>query len=73
MKINDINFSNFVVDKHLRADSKFHNFYNERGWNIFNVPDDEKIRLGEFYMKSIERKKWKKGKRTKVFQQGKSI
>ncbi|MDU1265478.1 MAG: hypothetical protein E6970_06635 [Peptostreptococcus sp.] len=61
MKINDINFSNFIVDKHLRIDSKFHNFYNERGWNIFNVPNDEKIRLGEILYEEYKKKEMEEG------------
>lgn len=61
MKKNDINFSNFIADKHLRIDSKFHNFYIERGWNIFNVSDGEKIRLGEILYEEYKKKEMVEG------------
>ena len=47
MKITNIKFNDFIVDKHLRIDSKFHNFYSEKKWNIFGVPESKRIKLKE--------------------------
>lgn len=47
MKITNIKFNDFIVDKHLRIDSKFHNFYSKKKWNVFGVPESKRIKLKE--------------------------
>ena len=45
IKIVKTQLSNIAIDKELRNDEKFHYFYVDTDWNVFNVKTEELIPL----------------------------